>query len=290
MTELYKDILTKELEAISTQYNAIAVMCSGPQNYGLDTQADYFDTVAIVVPSFEDLVNEGHINRTVRFGCGSCDIKDVRLFVKDLKDQDLGAVETLFSEYIIAEPRFSEVLDLLLGRKENIAIYNKERSLGSMYALLSQEEEAIRAPEEANAPETVRKHYMEVFKYALMADKYIKGFSFGDVLDCSKISYLREKAMPVTEMQIHAEHLREKTRASIDHWTSSEVHIADKSTEQWLDTWLIDLLRAEILGPGISAAKDDIAEESPHQTDEEGSKEDTGSRIRSLFKRKSRGE
>ena len=54
----YKEILANEAKALVEDYNIIAIMCYGSQNYGLDTSNSDFDTKAIVLPSFEDLVRE----------------------------------------------------------------------------------------------------------------------------------------------------------------------------------------------------------------------------------------
>ncbi|MBR0481196.1 MAG: hypothetical protein IJJ48_01850 [Firmicutes bacterium] len=245
MTEDYKEILVKEATALSKEYNVMAIMCYGSQNYGLDTSNSDFDTKAIVLPSFEDLVRENKVSKTVTFECGECDIKDVRLYIENLKHQNVNYVETLFTEHILINPRYRYVFELLLEKKDSVAFYDKERSLKAMCGMLAQAEIKLKKACEAGDVAAANKFYVNVFKFALMADKYIKGAGYKEVLDCSKIRPLRDKDLPFQQMLSHAEHLKTKTVDAVKEWVQTDSLIEDAETAHWLDAWVLEFLKAE---------------------------------------------
>ena len=244
----YKETLANEVKSLIADYNVIAIMCYGSQNYGLDTPASDFDTKAIVLPSFEDLVKGKKVSKTVSFDNGECDIKDVRLYIENLKRQNVNYVETLFTEHIIVNPRYKRVFDLLLEKKEKIAFYDKERSLKAMCGMLAQAEIRLKKACEAGDVAAANKFYVNVFKFAFMADKYIKGAGYKEVLDCSKIRPLRDKDLPFQQMLSHAEHLKTKTVDAVKEWIQSDTLdalVEDTEIEQWLDAWVLEFLKAE---------------------------------------------
>lgn len=289
MTEDYKEILVKEAAALSKEYNVMAIMCCGSQNYGLDTEASDFDTKAVVVPSFEDLVKGNQISKTVTFDCGICDVKDVRLYIDNLKKQNVNYVETLFTEHILVNPRYKDVFDILLGMREKIAVIDKERALNAMYGMLVQEDEKLRKSCVAGEKEAANKHYVNVFKCALMADKYMKYTSYDVVLDCSKIKDLRYKDLPLAEAQAHAEHLKAKTKESVDHFLASEIVMPDTDTADWLDTWILEFLKAELTTTASPAPPASQEKRPAVQDTEEAAEDKTTDKPKKIFGRHRKG-
>ena len=289
MTEDYKEILVKEAAALSKEYNVMAIMCCGSQNYGLDTEASDFDTKAVVVPSFEDLVKGNQVSKTVTFVCGICDVKDVRLYIDNLKKQNVNYVETLFTEHILVNPRYKDVFDILLGMREKIAVIDKERALNAMYGMLVQEDEKLRKSCVAGEKEAANKHYVNVFKCALMADKYMKYTSYDEVLDCSKIKALRYKDLPLAEVQAHAERLKAKTKESVDHFLASEIIMPDTDTADWLDTWILEFLKAELITTASPAPTAPQEKQPAVQDTEEAAEDKTTDKPKKLFGRRKKG-
>lgn len=241
------ELLVKEAAYLSKEHNVMAIMCCGSQNYGLDIDSSDFDTKAIVLPSFTDLVRGEKISTTVTFDCGLCDVKDVRLYIENLKKQNVNYVETLYTNHIIISKKYKAYFAQLLEKKDAISVYDKERSLKAMCGMLVQSEEKLKKSCDAGDMMSANKCYVNVFKCALMADKYIKGNSYEEVLDCSKIRALRDKNIPAAQMLSHASHLREKTEKAIEEWIVSDALIADTNIEHWLDEWILELLKTECL-------------------------------------------
>ena len=205
MTEIIsKELLVNEAAYLSKEHDVMAIMCCGSQNYGLDIDSSDFDTKAIIAPTFEDLVRGTQVSKTIAFDCGLCDVKDVMIYIENLKKQNVNYVETLFTEHLIINPRYQSEFEQLLEKKEEIAVIDKERSLKAMCGMLVQAKEKLKKCCEARDATAANKSYVNIFKCALMADKYIKGCSYKEVLDCSKIRTLRDKDIPLSQMLSHA--------------------------------------------------------------------------------------
>lgn len=258
MTEIIsKELLVNEAAYLSKEHDDVmAIMCCGSQNYGLDIDSSDFDTKAIIVPTFEDLVRGTQVSKTIAFDCGLCDVKDVRIYIENLKKQNVNYVETLFTEHRIINPRYRSEFEQLLEKKEEIAVIDKERSLKAMCGMLDQAKEKLKKSCEARDVTAANKSYVNIFKCALMADKCIKGCSYKEVLDCSKIRTLRDKDIPLSQMLSHAEHLSEKTEKAIDQWLLFDALDADAHTERWLDAWVVELIRSACLATDSSAAEE----------------------------------
>lgn len=108
------------------QSRIIALCLAGSQNYGIDTQDSDVDTKLIVAPNLLDITylckpdsktfekeNNEHI-----------DIKDFRLYFECLRKQNINWVETLFTDYMIVNPNYREVWDILVRERELIARYS----------------------------------------------------------------------------------------------------------------------------------------------------------------------
>lgn len=256
MSDKYIELFLKEAETLSKEHKVMAIMCCGSQNYGLDIETSDFDTKAIIIPSFEDLVKGIKVSNMVEFEYGQCDVKDLRLYVEMLKKQGVNFIETLFTDHMLVNPRYKAEFNQLIAKGDDIATFDKERALKAMLGTLMQEQEKLKKSCESGDKEAANKHYINVFKCALMADKYIKGAEYKEVLDCSKIRVLRTKEIPFSEMQAHSEHLKAKTKEAVEKWVALYSLMADTSISDWLDTWVMDFLRSEITGSGSPAPAD----------------------------------
>jgi len=112
----------------------LGVFLYGSQNYNIATEDSDVDTIAILIPSFEDLVLETPISKAIRFKNGEhCVAKDIREIVKQWKKQSLNFLEILFTDYYIINPTFQEEWNELLKEKEFIARMDLNKAIKAIY-------------------------------------------------------------------------------------------------------------------------------------------------------------
>ena len=112
----------------------LGVFLYGSQNYNIATEDSDVDTIAILIPSFEDLVLETSISKEIRFKNGEhCVAKDIREIVKQWKKQSLNFLEILFTDYYIINPTFQEEWNKLLKEKEFIARMDLNKAIKAIY-------------------------------------------------------------------------------------------------------------------------------------------------------------
>lgn len=112
----------------------LGVFLYGSQNYNIATEESDVDTVAILIPSFEDLVLGTPISKEIRFKNGEhCVVKDIREIVKQWKKQSLNFLEILFTDYCIVNPIFQEEWDEILKEREFIARMDLNKAIKAIY-------------------------------------------------------------------------------------------------------------------------------------------------------------
>lgn len=102
------DYLIKKIPA----ERIIGVFAYGSVNYGFYEEGiSDVDTKAIVLPSFENLMG-GHklISKEYILENGEhCEVKDIRLYIQQLKKQSINFVETLFTQYYVLTPLWGDL-------------------------------------------------------------------------------------------------------------------------------------------------------------------------------------
>lgn len=112
----------------------LGIFLYGSQNYNIATEESDVDTIAILIPSFEDLVLETPISKEIRFKNGEhCVAKDIREIVKQWKKQSLNFLEILFTDYYIINPTFQEEWNEFLKEKEFIARMDLDKAIKAIY-------------------------------------------------------------------------------------------------------------------------------------------------------------
>lgn len=143
--EHYKILLDKG-------YEIIYLGLQGSQNYGLDVyDSDYksdVDTKAIVLPSFEDFIeNKEPISTTLVLDNNEhIDVKDIRVMFDNFKKQNINFIEILFTEYYICNPKYSKEMKKLLENNERIARYNTNQALRCMSGMSMEKLKALQHP------------------------------------------------------------------------------------------------------------------------------------------------
>lgn len=111
----------------------LGVFLYGSQNYNIATEDSDVDTIAILIPSFDDLVLRTPISEEIHFENGEhCVVKDIREVVKQWKKQSLNYLEILFTKHYILNPQWKKMWNYFVDVKEDIAHMNKNLTIKSI--------------------------------------------------------------------------------------------------------------------------------------------------------------
>jgi predicted nucleotidyltransferase len=93
-----------------TENEILGVFVYGSQNYGINTPNSDVDTLAILLPSLEDLCLEDAVTRTITLSNGEeCVVKDIREYAKMVKKQNINFLEILFTDYCWINPKYNSL-------------------------------------------------------------------------------------------------------------------------------------------------------------------------------------
>jgi hypothetical protein len=130
------DALTEHYIAISkdySDYKILGIFLYGSQNYGLATEDSDVDSIAILIPTVEDIILRKPVCKEIIFENGEhCNVKDIREVVKEWKKQSLQSLEVLFTDYFMVKPEYVPYWDNFLNIRNDIAHYDVERTFKSI--------------------------------------------------------------------------------------------------------------------------------------------------------------
>ena len=118
--------------------NILGIFCYGSQNYNLATAESDWDTKAVIVPSFEELVLERPISKEIIIELSSgleehCEVKDIREMVNMFKKQNINFIEILYTQYKWVNPIYLNLWNkYFVDNREEIAHYDEEKTLLSI--------------------------------------------------------------------------------------------------------------------------------------------------------------
>lgn len=127
---------------------SLGIFLQGSQNYGLDYEGSDIDTKLITLPTFKSIIhNDAPVSTTfVRENNEHTDYKDVRLYIKNFKKQNINFLEILFTNFGIVNKRFEEDWLSLQLNRERIAHYNRFRALKVMKGMTLEKYAALEHP------------------------------------------------------------------------------------------------------------------------------------------------
>ena len=171
----------------------IGAFYRGSANYGLDTEDSDVDTIVLIAPSIEDVVECAKpISQTFITGEGEhIDIKDFRLFINELRKMNPGLLEILFTKFFKVNKDFDKYFMILCGNNEIIARYNRNRLVSNIYNMGWQAYQRL----EARTPRTKDiideygynpKNLYHLIRMEKMLKRYVNRKSFRYCLDCGR--------------------------------------------------------------------------------------------------------
>ena len=133
-------------------YEIVMVALQGSQNYGLDIYTDEYksdvDTKAIVLPTFEDFCKSKEpVSKTLVLPNNEhCDVKDIRVMFKTFEKQNINFIEILFSQYVVINPKYQNLVEELLSMNEDVASINFNQALKCMAGMSMEKLKAMEHP------------------------------------------------------------------------------------------------------------------------------------------------
>ena len=131
-----KDIderIKKHLAVVQEKYGDRVVFISavGSMNYGLFTETSDVDTKAVILPTYEEIVLKKPESVTLQIDDEQCSVKDLRVYINELKKQGINVLETLVANYYLVNGKFLNQIELLRSWAEEICHYDENKFLSS---------------------------------------------------------------------------------------------------------------------------------------------------------------
>lgn len=215
----------------------LGVFLYGSQNYNIATEDSDVDTVAILIPSFEDLVLETSISKEIHFKNGEhCVAKDIREIVKQWKKQSLNFLEILFTDYYIINPTFQKDWDKFLEEREFIARMDLDKAIKSISA---------QAKNTYLKNKTDKKYQANALRLFFFLQDLILWKPYKDCLTSHHDLVYKVKTgeceSPYKEDFIH------QLNMFTDKYIGSEfLFLPDRETMNFLDTMLYEIIRKNV--------------------------------------------
>lgn len=114
--------------------NILGIFCYGSQNYNLDTSTSDWDTKAIVVPSFKELILKRPVTQEIKVNDEEhCEVKDIREMVNMFKKQNINFIEILYTKYNWVNPFYMELWnEYFVSHREEIAHFDEQKTVLSI--------------------------------------------------------------------------------------------------------------------------------------------------------------
>ena len=136
------------------QYEVIFIGLQGSQNYNLDMYTEEYmsdvDSKAIVVPTLEQIaLNKQPISKTVVLPNNEhVDLKDIRVIFQTFKKMNINFLEILFTKFKIINPKYKDLIQQLIDKREDVAHMNYNQSLRCMSGMSMEKRKALTHPYE----------------------------------------------------------------------------------------------------------------------------------------------
>lgn len=177
--EALKEHKAAVLAAGFKEENIVGIFAYGSQNYGVATETSDWDTKAIIVPSYEELVLRPPVSREIHLENEEhCEVKDIREIVNMFKKQNINFIEVLFTKYKWINPMYMYVWeDYFEKMKHDIAHYDINKTVQSICG------QAIHT---LNQNPTDGKKVANGYRLLRFLEKYLAGDNYNDCIVLSE--------------------------------------------------------------------------------------------------------
>lgn len=229
-------------------YEVVGTFLQGSFNYGedmSDAESDV-DTKCIVLPSFEDIcLNRKAVSHThVLENNEHLDIKDIRVYMQMFKKQNINFVEILFSDYVVMNPKYEDMFNILIENREKIARYDEKAALNTMCGMAYEKYKALTHPYPATL-EKIEKygfdgkqlsHILRIYEFE---QRYINNEKYADCLKTKNAKQLlelkRNRGITLEEAKAQAKYYSDATKFFKDKYLDDYFLTKDKEVETILE-------------------------------------------------------
>lgn len=237
------------------EYEIVFLALQGSQNYDLDVyDTEYMsdvDTKAVVLPSFEDFVyNKQPVSTTLVLDNNEhIDVKDIRVMFDTYKKQNINFIETLFSRFVIVNPKYVQLIKPLFQYKEDIARLNTNQALRCMAGMSMEKLKALQHPYPAIIDKIEKfgydpKQLHHILRINDFIKDYVKGVPYEECLIPNNKDYLIEikKGYLPVDVAVTLANAIDKNTKEIKEAHIKESDIINQKAIDVLDKVKLDLL------------------------------------------------
>ncbi len=125
--------LRKHLTVAQEKYGdrVVFIAAVGSMNYGLFTETSDVDTKAVILPTYAEIVLKKPESITLQIDDEQCSVKDLRVYMNELKKQGINVLETLVTNYYLVNGKFLNQVEQLRSWSEEICHYDENKFLSS---------------------------------------------------------------------------------------------------------------------------------------------------------------
>ena len=236
-------------------YEIVFLALQGSQNYGLDVYDEEYmsdvDTKAVILPSFEDFVyNRRPESETIVLDNNEhIDVKDVRPMFENYKKQNINFVETLFTKYMIINPKYKDLVELLLANREEIAHLNYNQALKCMSGMSMEKLKALKHPYPATKDKIEKygydpKQLNHILRINDFIKKYIQNKPYSECLIPDNKEWLIQVKKGILP-ELEAETLALTIDANTRHIKDISIKTNDEINQKAID--ILDKVKYELL-------------------------------------------
>jgi predicted nucleotidyltransferase len=150
------------------------VFLYGSQNYGMADEKSDVDTKCMLVPSIREMCLRKPVSfEAVLDNKEHCNIKDIRLAIKELRKVNHNNVQILYTDYFWVNPKYTDLWEELIAKRDEIAYGDVSTSI------LATTHEIVKKLE-SNDP----KRLATAIRLDYVNDRYTEGYNYAD---CVKI-------------------------------------------------------------------------------------------------------
>lgn len=236
-------------------YEWVAVMVQGSQNYCLAYENSDVDSKAIVLPKFEDFVlNKAPVSYThVMENNEHVDVKDIRLMFECFKKQNINFVEVLFTKYAIVNPKYVALFQDMFENREAIAHYNNYATVNCMVGTIMEKRKALCHPYPTIAWKIDKwgydgKQLSHILRVNEFIERYIAGENYANCLFPSDESRAMQMKAKKNEFSLEeaialADVYTQKSKDTKNKYMEENDVVINASAKKVMDDVLIAILK-----------------------------------------------
>lgn len=251
----------------NTNHDVFAIFLKGSQNYDQDIYTEEYksdiDTVAIVVPSLEDVLKgKKMVSHTYELDDKShIEVKDIRLMKHEFEKANFGYLELLFTEFYFAGGLpYINSLKELLNKANKIATMDMSRFLNATRCRICNKRKDLCKPRPSIKDKVDKygydgKQLSHMYRLMLILQNCTNGISYKDSLVPSKkykqflLDLKLNKAFSTVEDAVSfADEILEKSKELVDKYIEfNGIKEKDQKTLNWLDEFVTDVIKNKIV-------------------------------------------